>query len=355
MKYLEFNGFIKLGMSSQNNSVNGLTTITTSSEDGWQKAGTRKQRRSQRLAAEEAEVTEVVEVTEVPEVEEEAPVVTEPATPSLTASAAPSKSTWASRLKAATTPAAALTPAQEVSHEAGVCTEDKENAPALAPAPVPTPARKTPTAGAPTPARKTYPAPPAAKTPSSAPKQATAPGAPVKSSGQKPATAYKGTPRINRTLDFSKAPRAERTERPPRPNADAYKAALTAAEDAFFNECLCEVEAKGNMKGVPVEQRRRVALDDLHAQAGCILNWSAVAVNAPIFEDFDPVTIGDSEVVFSRRKFAENRFFQRRLRDYYLANLPDNCWVAFRLVGKAAAPGQPSTEGLLIRVGNRIA
>ena len=344
MKYLEFNGFIKLGMSSQNNSVNGLTTITTSSEDGWQKAGTRKQRRSQRPAAEEAEV---------PEVEEEAPVDTEPATPSLTAPAAPSKSTWASRLKAATTPAAALTPAEEVNHEAGVCTEDEEDAPA--PAPVPTPARKTPAAGAPTPARKAYPAPPAAKTPSSAPKQATAPGAPVKSSGQKPATAYKGTPRINRTLDFSKAPRAERTERPPRPNADAYKAALTAAEDAFFNECLCEAESKGKLKGAPVEQRRRAALDDLHAQAGCILNWSAVAVNAPIFEDFDPVTIGDSEVVFSRRKFAENRFFQRRLRDYYLANLPDNCWVAFRLVGKPAAPGQPSTEGLLIRVGNRIA
>ena len=345
MKYLEFNGFIKLGMSSQNNSVNGLTTITTSSEDGWQKAGTRKQRRSQRAAAEQAEQAEEAEV---PEVEEEAPVDAEPATPSLTASAAPSKSTWASRLKAATTPAAAVTPAQEVSHEAGVCTEDEENAPAPAPAPapVPTPVRKTPAAGAPTPARKT---------PSSGPKQATAPGAPVKSSGQKPATAYKGTPRINRTLDFSKAPRAERTERPPRPNADAYKAALTAAEDAFFNECLCEVEAKGKMKGVPVEQRRRAALDDLHAQAGCILNWSAVAVNAPIFEDFDPVTIGDSEVVFSRRKFAENRFFQRRLRDYYLANLPDNCWVAFRLVGKAAAPGQPSTEGLLIRVGNRIA
>jgi hypothetical protein len=192
---------------------------------------------------------------------------------------------------------------------------------------------------------------PARKAPAATTTGHKTPGAPVKTS----ATGYKGTPRINRTLDFTKAPRSERTERPARPNADAYKAALTAAEDAFFMECLCEADAKGKMKGATVEERRRAALDDLHAQAGCILNWSAVAVNAPIYEDFPPVTIGDSEVVFSRRKFAENRFFQRKLRDYYMANLPDNCWVAFRLVGKAAAPGQPSTEGLLIRVGNRIA
>ncbi len=303
-------------------------------------AGTRKQRRSQRLATEAVEAAEEVEV-------EETPVDAEPKTPSLITPTVPTKPTWASRLKAT------ITPAQEQREDsaAGVCTEDEQEAPA----PAPVPMRKTPTAGAPTPARKTYTAPPPTKTPSSAPKQATAPGAPVKSSGQKPATAHKGTPRINRTLDFSKAPRTERTERAPRPNADAYKAALTAAEDAFFNECLCEAESKGKLKGVPVEQRRRAALDDLHAQAGCILNWSAVAVNAPIYEDFPPVTIGDSEVVFSRRKFAENRFFQRKLRDYYLANLPDNCWVAFRLVGKPAAPGQPSTEGLLIRVGNRIA
>lgn len=335
-------------MSSQNNSVNGLTNTTSSSEDGWQKASTRRQRSKQRSATEEAEVAEMAELGETP-------VEAEPETPSLATPAVPTKSTWASRLKATTTPAPAPTPAQEEREDSGtgVSTEDEQEAPAPAQAPpsaqAPPPARRTPAAGAPTPVRKTYPASPATKTPSSAP------GAPMKSSGQKPATAHRGTPRINRTLDFTKAPRAERTERPARPNADAYKAALTAAEDAFFNECLCEVEAKGKMKGVPVEQRRRAALDDLHAQAGCILNWSAVAVNAPIFEDFDPVTIGDAEVVFSRRKFAENRFFQRKLRDYYLENLPDNCWVAFRLVGKPAAPGQPSTEGLLIRVGNRIA
>lgn len=327
-------------MSSQNNSVNGLTNTT--SEEGWQTASTRNQRRSQRRAAEEV-VEEVAE--EVAEEVEEAPVDAEPETPSLALPAASTKPTWASRLKATTasvpvpTSIPASTPAQEQEDEAEAEAEAEDEHEAPTPAFVPTPVHKTPAAGAPTPARKTP-----------APKHTAAPGAPAKSSGPKPVTTNKGTPRINRTLDFTKAPRSERAARP---NADAYKAALAAAEDAFFLECLCEVEAKGKMKGVTVEQRRREALDDLYTQAGFILNWSAVAVNAPIFEDFPPVTIGDSEVVFSRRKFAENRFFQRKLRDYYLANLPDNCWVAFRLVGKPAAPGQPSTEGLLIRVGNR--
>lgn len=350
-------------MSSQNNSVNGLTTTTSSSEAGWQKAGTRKQRRPQRTEEAPVEVQEEHEEAPVEEQEEQETEAVQPASPT--------KPTWASRLKTSTAPA----PEEETQVDS-VSSTGLAWPTAVAHLPPGVrwlasealggrraaleaeaePKRKTPTAGAPTPARKTYPAS-AAKTPSGAPKHSTAPGAPVKGlpAGQKAATTYKGTPRINRTLDFSKAPRAERTERAPRPNADAYKAALTAAEDAFFNECLCEAEAKGKMKGVPVEQRRRAALDDLHAQAGCILNWSAVAVNAPIYEDFPPVTIGDTEVVFSRRKFAENRFFQRKLRDYYLGNLPDNCWVAFRLVGKPAAPGQPSTEGLLIRVGNRIA
>jgi len=313
---------MKSGMSSQNSSVN-VPTTTNSGNDGWTTVTQKRRGKKQAAPAQQTPAPEPVP--------EPAPVAA-PA-PEATPEPAPAKP-----VSIPATPAARAW----ASFRAGNT--------GTAPAPAPAPAAPAPAAPAPAPA-------PAKATPVKAPSKPAAPAAPAKpraAPAAKPAPAPSKDGKVVRKLDFSKPKGDSKVERKPQPNADAYKAALQKAEAVFFDECLPKAAPVGQLKGASDAVLRATAFEQLATPAEFQLNWQAVACKAPIGEDFEPVKVGDREVTFSRRKFAENSFFQKKLRTHYLSKLPANCWVAFRFVGKPATDKQPSSEALLIKVGNRL-
>lgn len=322
LNILVFTASMKSGMSSQNSSVN-VPTTTNSGNDGWTTVTQKRRGKKQAAPAQQTPAPEPVP--------EPAPVAA-PA-PEATPEPAPAKP-----VSIPATPAARAW----ASFRAGNT--------GTAPAPAPAPAAPAPAAPAPAPA-------PAKATPVKAPSKPAAPAAPAKpraAPAAKPAPAPSKDGKVVRKLDFSKPKGDSKVERKPQPNADAYKAALQKAEAVFFDECLPKAAPVGQLKGASDAVLRATAFEQLATPAEFQLNWQAVACKAPIGEDFEPVKVGDREVTFSRRKFAENSFFQKKLRTHYLSKLPANCWVAFRFVGKPATDKQPSSEALLIKVGNRL-
>ena len=170
-----------------------------------------------------------------------------------------------------------------------------------------------------------------------------------------PATAPTKVPKVSKTQVKTTVPMGVKAPYKPRQNAsdDAYKQALKNAEDEFFDECLPRAEATGKLKGAPDAALQKEFWEQTDQPALSMLNWSMVVCKVPV-HDFDPVPIGPKNMVFSRYQFAENRFFQKRLREFFLSKLPENCWVAFRLVGKPATEKFASTEAFLVRIGNRL-
>lgn len=345
---------MKSGMSSQNSSVN-VPTTTNSGNDGWTTVTQKRRGKKQAAPAQQTPAPEPV--PEPAPVAAPAPEATPEPAPAKPVSipATPAARAWASFRagNTGTAPAPAPAPAApapvaesvESESEAGDSEADVESVPE-------TTVEQTPAPAAPAPA----PAP-AKATPVKAPSKPAAPAAPAKpraAPAAKPAPAPSKDGKVVRKLDFSKPKGDSKVERKPQPNADAYKAALQKAEAVFFDECLPKAAPVGQLKGASDAVLRATAFEQLATPAEFQLNWQAVACKAPIGEDFEPVKVGDREVTFSRRKFAENSFFQKKLRTHYLSKLPANCWVAFRFVGKPATDKQPSSEALLIKVGNRL-
>ncbi len=335
-------------MSSQISSVN-VPTTTNSGNDGWTTVTQKRRGKKQAAPAQQSPAPEPV--PEPAPVAAPAPEATPEPAPVKTVSipATPAARAWASfrASNSGTAPAPAPAPAApapvaesvESESEAGDSEADVESVPE-------TTVEQTPAPAAPAPA-------PAKATPVKAPSKPAASAAPAKPRAAPATKAPVKGDKVVRKLDFSKQNKSD-GERKPQPNADAYKAALQKAEAAFFDECLPKAAPVGQLKGASDAVLRATAYEQLATPAEFQLNWQAVACKAPIGEDFEPVKVGDREVTFSRRKFAENSFFQKKLRTHYLSKLPANCWVAFRFVGKPATDKQPSSEALLIKVGNRL-
>jgi hypothetical protein len=156
-------------------------------------------------------------------------------------------------------------------------------------------------------------------------------GTPSKDNGSKPRSNTTKTPYVKRTDDEHK-PRPKRTEQENKSHNE-YVAALRKAEDDFLRECLPSDKERVSKVAFELEKIR---------------NHSATVHEVSFAKDFDPVTVGDKPVSFSREKFARNSFFIKRLKKEYYSLFPACEWISIKESTRADKP-----DTLFVRVGNR--
>jgi hypothetical protein len=96
-------------------------------------------------------------------------------------------------------------------------------------------------------------------------------------------------------------------------NSNQYKQELKKAEDAFFHELTFITKEIANK----IEQSSHMT------------NWQGLVNKVDFSKDFPEVTVGDKKVTFSRRKFAENRYFVKSVINFWMEQFPKS-WITVR-------------------------